>query len=164
MKKRILALTAILVLALALTACGEKGYMVTTDNVETGGFDISCEKAGTGTGGNGYVTIAEGQCLVISPNLEKGSIKVKAFLMEREATAEDMGIADEASLDETISGRTLSTYDLEPGEYMLTVTSESNPTGTMMILPYDAAEIQAQDEALQEELAKLGVSLEEAAE
>ncbi len=85
MKRKLIALTAVLVLALALTACGAKGTMSAEDTEEGGGVKVTCERAGDGNAVNGYVTIKEGQCLVLSPMLEKGSIQVRAILMEREA-------------------------------------------------------------------------------
>ncbi len=159
MKKSLFAIALILVMV--LSACGAKGTMSAVDNEETGGVDVVCQNAGDGSAVTGYVTIEEGQCLVLSPVLDKGSIQVRATLMEGEATTEDLGTADEAALDETVSGTVMSSYDLEPGEYMLAIIAKDNPTGTMMILPYDAAEYQAQGESLQEELSALGVELGE---
>ena len=154
MKRRLIALTAVLVLALALTACGSKGFMTAEDTAETGGVKVVCENAGDGTAVSGYVTIEDGQCLVLSPNLDKGSIQVRAALMEREATTEDLGTADELSLDETVDGKVMSTYDLEPGEYMLAFTSKGNPTGSLIAVPYSIQEMQEQNDKLEEALAQ----------
>ena len=161
MKKKLFALSVVLILALALTACGAKGTMGVEPNEETGGVDVTFEKAGDGTASLAYITIGEGECLVVSPNLEKGAAQIVVTRMEREATQNDLGTADEPSLDETVQGKAMTTYDLEPGEYALGITARENPTGTMMILPYSAEEIRAQDEALAEELAKLGITLPE---
>ena len=155
MKRRLYILSAVLVLALALTACGAKGTMSAEPNEEIGGVNIVCENAGDGTAVNGYVTIEEGDCLVLSPMLEKGSIQVRAILMEREATTEDLGTADEAALDETVDGKVMTTYDLEPGEYMLAFISKDNPTGTMIAMPYSIQEMQAQNDQLEQALAAL---------
>ena len=152
MKRKLFALTAVLILALALTACGTKGTMNAEDTEEGGGVKVTCENAGDGTAVNGYVTIEEGQCLVLSPMLDKGSIQVRAILMEREATTEDLGTADEAALDETVDGRVLTTYDLEPGEYMLAFISKDNPTGTMVAMPYSIQALSDQNDQLAEAL------------
>ena len=159
MTKRILALLLGLVLALALAACGSVGTMSAEDMEETGAVSVVCERAGDGTGVSSYVTIEEGQCLVLSPDLEKGSIVVRALLMEREATTEDLGTAEEPSLEETVDGRVMSTYDLEPGEYMLTFTSKDNPTGTLLAVPYSRQEIEQQDADLAEILEQAGITL-----
>ena len=157
MKKRLFALTAILALSLALAACGgAKSSMVSQPNDETGGVDVVMENA-DGSGVNGNVTIEEGQCLVISPNLTKGSVEVRAFLIEQAQTADDMGIGEEAALEETIDGSVLSTYDLEPGEYMLTFSAKGGATGTMMALPYSREEIDRQDAELAEILTQAGI-------
>ena len=156
MKRKLFVLSAVLVLALALTACGgAKGSMSAEDTEEGGGVKVVCENAGDGTGVNGYVTIEEGDCLVLSPMLDKGSIQVRAMLMEREATTEDLGTADEAALDETVDGKVMSTYELDPGEYMLTFTSKGNPTGTLIAMPYSIQEMQAQNDQLEQALADL---------
>ena len=155
MKRKLFVLSAILVLALALTACGgAKGSMSAEDTEEAGVVKITCENAGDGTAVNGYVTIEEGDCLVLSPMLDKGSIQVQAFLMEREATADDLGTAEEAALDETVDGKVMSSYNLEPGEYMLTFTSKDNPTGTLIAMPYSIQEMQEQNDKLEEALAE----------
>ena len=153
MKRKLFVLSAVLVLALALTACGgAKGFMSAEDTEEPGVVKVVCENAGDGTGVNGYVTIEEGDCLVLSPMLDKGSIQVRAILMEREATTEDLGTADEAALDETVDGKVMTTYDLEPGEYMLAFISKDNPTGTMVAMPYSIQEMQEQNDKLEEAL------------
>ena len=154
MKRKLFILSAILILALALTACGAKGFLTAEDTGDDGIVKIVCEKAGDGTAVNGYVTIEEGDCLVLSPVLEKGSIQVKAFLMEREATTDDLGTADEAALDETVDGKVMSTYDLDPGEYMLTFTSKDNPTGSLIAMPYSIQDMQDQNDKLEEALAE----------
>ncbi len=164
MKRRLFLLSAVLVLALALSACGAKGTMNAEPNEETGGVNVVCERAGDGTAVNGYVTIEEGQCLVLSPNLEKGSIQVRAILMEREATTEDLGTADEAALDETVDGQVMTTYDLEPGEYMLAFISKDNPTGTMIAMPYSIQEMQEQNDKLEEAMVEAVGPLAETAE
>ena len=156
MKRKLFVLSAVLVLALALTACGgAKGFMSAEDTEEPGVVKVVCENAGDGTGVNGYVTIEEGDCLVLSPMLDKGSIQVRAMLMEREATTEDLGTADEAALDETVDGKVMSTYELDPGEYMLTFTSKGNPTGTLIAMPYSIQEMQEQNDQLEQALADL---------
>ena len=155
MKRKLFILSAVLVLALALTACGgATGSMSAEDTGDDGIVKIVCEKAGDGTGVTGYVTIEEGDCLVLSPMLDKGSIQVQAFLMEREATADDLGTAEEAALDETVDGKVMSSYDLDPGEYMLTFTSKDNPTGTLIAMPYSIQEMQEQNDKLEEALAE----------
>ena len=51
---------AALMLTLTLTACGEASSLVTEENEETGGLEVTAEKA-YGTGNSGVLTIADGQ-------------------------------------------------------------------------------------------------------
>ena len=165
MLKKICALTVVLVLALALTACGgAKGSMTAEPLEETSGVKVTMEKAGDGTGVSGDVTIEEGQCLVCSPDLEKGSVEVKVFEIEREPTADDMGIGDEPALEVVLDGRVMYDYELQPGDYMMSITAKDNPTGTLLIFPESAEELQAQNESLAEAMDQAGVEMPEEAE
>ena len=58
------------------------------------------------------------------------------------------------ALDETVDGQVMSTYDLDPGEYMLTFTSKDNPTGTLIAMSYSIQEMQEQNDKLEEALAE----------
>ena len=151
--KRILALAGTLALVLALAACGAVSSLVSDYDDETGAVKVVAENA-SDSYVNGYVTVEEGQCLVISPDLTKGSFDVQVTLMEREATAEDLGTAEEPALEENVSGRVMSTYDLEPGEYMLGITAQGKATGTLVIVPYSIQELENENAQLEEVLAE----------
>ena len=153
MKAKIIALTGILVLVLALAACGAPSSLTSDFDDETGAVKVVAENASESYV-NGYVTIEEGQCLVISPDLSKGSFDVQASVMEREATEQDLGVAEEPALEETVSGKDMSTYDLEPGEYMLGITARDKATGTMVIVPFSAQELESENARLEEVLAQ----------
>lgn len=152
MNKKILALAGALVLVLALTACGTSSSMSSDYDDETGAVKVVAENAAESYV-NGYVTVEEGQCLVVSPNLTKGSFDVQVSLMESEPTAEDLGAAEEPTLEENVSGKVMSTYDLEPGEYMLGITARGNATGTLLIVPYSIQEMENENARLEEILA-----------
>ena len=152
MNKKILALAGTLVLVLALTACGTSSSMSSDYDDETGAVKVVAENAAESYV-NGYVTVEEGQCLVVSPNLTKGSFDVQVSLMESEPTAEDLGAAEEPTLEENVSGKVMSTYDLEPGEYMLGITARDNATGTLLIVPYSIQEMENENARLEEILA-----------
>ena len=152
MKKISLFLALIFALSL-LAACGQTGTFIVDSREETGGTDVTAENAGKGTSALGYVTIGEGECLVISPDLSQGSLTVRASLMEREATVNDLGTADELSLEETIEGRVMTAYYLEPGEYAVGITCAEKTTGTASIMPCSIEELEQQDAALAEAIA-----------
>ena len=165
MKKTILTLSLVLALALALTACGgAKGTMTAEPLEETDGVKVVMENAGDGTGVSGNLTMEEGQVLVCSPDMEKGSAEVKIFEIEREPTADDMGIGEEPVLELFLDGRVMSDYELQPGDYMMFITSKDNPTGTLLLFPESAEELQAQNESLAEAMDQAGVEMPEEAE
>ena len=91
-------------------------------------------------------------------------MEVKVFEIEREPTADDMGIGDEPALEVVLDGRVMSDYELQPGDYMMSITAKDNPTGTLLIFPESAEELQAQNESLAEAMDQAGVEMPEEAE
>ena len=148
MRKMILA--GFLTLAMLLAACGQAGTFEVESNEETGGIDVTAEKAAKDTSNLSYITIGEEECLVISPDLSQGSLTVRATLLEREPTENDLGVADEPSLEETVEGSGMTAYALEPGEYAVWITCGGKTTGTVSIMPYSIEELEQQDAALAE--------------
>lgn len=180
-KKVTATILAALMLALALTACGEESSMATAENEETGGLEVVADKA-YGTGNSGVLTIADGQCLVISPTLKTGHIVVQltpvdefneamddnpvgtltggsGSTAEQEAEADDAAAAAETAepvLEAKIEGSAMSAYSLAPGEYYVFIsTEEEKTTGTVSIMPYEIEELRAQDAALADTLKEL---------
>ena len=126
MRQKLKALDVLLLLAVLLVGCGQKGE-ITIDNTEDGQVTVTAQKAGEGSGGVGYITLAEGQTLAVESNLEGNSsiqIKVRAE-----------GDDQTALVDETITGVNTYSYDLEPGDYNVLITSGKNTTGTLLIYP-----------------------------
>ena len=179
---------AALMLTLTLTACGEASSLVTEENEETGGLEVTAEKA-YGTGNSGVLTIADGQCLVISPMLKSGHIAVQLTPVddfnqamndnpvgtlaggkgstaeqETEEKADDAAEAAETAepvLEAKIEGSVMSAYSLAPGEYYVFIsTEEEKTTGTVSIMPYDIEELRAQDAALADTLKELPGEME----
>lgn len=155
------------VLALALTACGEKPTMGSKINDETGGFDVTAKNV-YGTGCSGNVTIAEGECLVVSPVLEKGHF-VLTVVPEEEMNAlmedatsksvEEIGTDDfspEQGMKITVEGKIMQAYAVEPGAYYVFVmTEKEKTTGTMAVMPRSIEELQAENAALTETLQEM---------
>ena len=156
-----LTLAFAVLLALFIAACGQVSAFSTVTNEETGGIDVTAENAGKDTATVSYITIGEGECLVISPNLTQGSLEVRASLMVREATENDLGTADELSLEETIEGKVMTAYALEPGEYAVGIACAEKTTGTAQIMPCSVEELQAQNAALAAGLADTPFAAEE---
>ena len=143
MKRRVIAiLCSLLILCLAACAGSEMG---STLNEQTNGFDVTAKNA-DGSAVNGHITLKKGECLLVNPLLDKGEFQITVY---------PEGQKDKVLLDETISGRVFSTYDLEPGEYEIVVTAGKKATGSLSILPGNTEELNAQDEALSELIGEL---------
>lgn len=182
-RKLTACILAALMLTLTLTACGEASSLATEENEETGGLEVTAEKA-YGTGNSGVLTIADGQCLVISPTLKTGHIVVQLTPVdefneamddnpvgtltggsgstaeqETEEEADDAAEAAETAepvLEAKIEGSVMSAYSLAPGEYYVFISTEQEKTtGTVSIMPYDIEELRAQDAALADTLREL---------
>ena len=123
MKRRVIAiLCSLLILCLAACAGSEMG---STLNDQTNGFDVTAKNA-DGSAVNGHITLKKGECLLVNPLLDKGEFQITVY---------PEGQKDKVLLDETVSGRVFSTYDLEPGEYEIVVTAGKKATGSLSILP-----------------------------
>ena len=146
MKKQI-ALILAAVMVFALTACGGKSTM-TVDNGEDGIVTVTADHAEKGSGGVGYITVADGECMVISPVLEKGTCRV---------TVRDQ--SGNVLLDKTVDGKVMSAEPLEPGEYSLLIICENPMTGTMKIMPYSVEQLEEENAGLAEALEQEGIKL-----
>lgn len=144
-RNRWLTLALALTLALFLAACGQASVFTAELNDETRGIDVTAENAGAGSALGSSITIGEGECLVISPDLSQGSLTVRAALMEREATVDDLGTADELSLEEAVEGKVMTAYYLEPGEYAIGIACTEKATGTVQIMPCSIEELEQQN-------------------
>ena len=152
-KKSIFALLAAFVLAFALAACAGQGTLggeaLEEDGVSYYHADADDAGKGSAVGALDSFTVGQGELVVVSPMLSKGKVQVR--LTEGTDTEKPV-------LDEEISGQVLSTYEVAPGTYSISVTVlDDGTTGYVNILPMDKAEYEAQNESLAEELAELGV-------
>lgn len=161
MKKSVIAIALTLALVLALAACGAKGTMTSEPLEETSGVKVVMENAGDGAAVSSDLTMEEGQVLICSPDLKEGSVEVKIFEIEREPTADDMGIGDEPVLEIVLDGCAMSDYELQPGDYMMFITAKDNPTGALVIFPESSEELQAQNESLAEAMDQAGAEMPE---
>ena len=90
------------------------------------------------------VEIDEDSVLVISPDFQKGEVNV----VLKDATGN-------IGLNEVISGRVLSSSEVSPGFYDLTVTVRAKTNGTLNIIVQSKEEFEAVNEALETELEKI---------
>ena len=133
----LLALSAVMCL-LALAACAGNGTLGDDIDPDTGAIIVTANDAGKGSAVgslSGGFEIEQGELLVVSPDLYKGSLQVRL-----------LDGAGEIVLNEQVSGHELSTYELEPADYSFGVTcSEDGTTGTAMIVAVDASEFEKQN-------------------
>ena len=141
MKKTICLLIAIL-LVLGLAACGTGSVLGSEIIEETGFLKITAVNA-SDSEVNGHVSLGEGDCLLVSPMLDKGYFRLRVY---------PEGKRDEALLDLRLDGRVLSTYPLDPGDYELVVSGGNRATGSMTVGPYSTEKFQAENDALAEAL------------
>ena len=128
--KKVLAVIAVVVLALALAACTKNSFGVQSNGERA---DNTAEGIAEGTASTS-ITVKAGYGIVINPLLDRGSITVHI---------EDSKGA--TVFDEKVEGKIAVLVDVSAGEYDLKLTA-NKATGTMSILPYDkVAQAQAAD-------------------
>ena len=147
--KKFLVFAMALVCVVALAGCAGSGGTLEGGTDESGTYSVTANNAekGSGVGSlGGGVEIAAGQLLVISPNIDKGSLQVRLL--------DEKG---EVALDEAASGHAPSSHELTPGDYSIGVTTNENgTTGTLLIVAVDAAEYEKQNHDIDAILAQMG--------
>ena len=132
--KRIILTLALLVCVVAFGGCAGRGSLSDEIDDATGAYVYKADDAGKGSAVaslGGGIDIKDGQVLVISSELEKGSLQVRLL--------DDDG---EVVLEEEESGHASSTHELEPGSYSIGVTcNEDGTTGTMTVGPMNEDEV-----------------------
>jgi hypothetical protein len=116
------------------------GVKVTADHANKDNV-ATCESA---------LTVADGDVIVISPCLDKGSFHLVI-------TEHDAGTV---LYDEDVDGRIMFPIEAAPGEYNVEV-SGNKATGWMTVFAKSSEELEAEDAALDEVLEQEGVEVEE---
>ena len=138
MKTRSIATAvAVLVLAITLGACG-KGTL-STNMTNEGAVEIVAKEADIATTTTaGSITVDEGQCIVISPVVEEGFIRVTIETGDGKVTV----------YDKDVTGTEYFTVDADPGIYDV-VTAAENATGHVVILTADQAKVATPEQVAQ---------------
>ena len=139
---KVMKTVAGLALCLALAACG--AHSLGVDMLEdASGVKVTAENAGSKDSAvsEGAITVAEGDVIVISPCLDKGSFHLTI-------TEHDNGTA---VYDDDAEGRILFTIEAAPGTYDVEV-SGNGATGWMTVFSESGEDLAAQDESLAEAL------------
>lgn len=157
--KKCAGMIAACFLILSLSACGTKPSMSAELNDETGGYEVIADRVqDSSTTGN--ITIAEGECLAVSPTLKEGYIIISLCKdAEFEGDMEDgpadtlteaaSGNQEKAVLREKITGNDMSVYPLDSGDYYISfIVEEEKTSGTMNVMPFSIAELREQNAEL----------------
>ena len=133
MKKRLILLGLVLALVFVLAGCSKPTMNV--EPQEDGSLTVTCERI-YDSGVTADITVAEGQTLVFTPALEKGTVYVRILApMTDMETLPDVENGD-AYFEGSFTGDTAGRVDVEPGEYQLYIsTDKEKTTGTMTIVP-----------------------------
>jgi hypothetical protein len=141
---------AALALSVVLAACG--AHSLGIDLLEdASGVKVTAENAGSKDAAvsEGAITVAEGDVIVISPCLDKGSFHLTI-------TSSD----GEAIYDDDVDGKVYFMIDAEPGTYDVT-TSGNRVTGWMTVFSQNKDDEAAINDSLDETLAENNIELEE---
>ena len=144
------AVAAALACMLLLAGCAGRGTLSSAIDDETGAYKVTANDAGKDSAvvAGGGVILEEGQILVVSPDLTKGSLQVRL-----------VDGSNNVVLNEKVSGRVLATFDIAPGEYAIGVTcNENGTTGTLLVASVNVAEFEQQNQDLDAILKSTGVS------
>ena len=119
---------------LILTACGtyefsgdteESGKQATITAVNAGKDDFFV---------GGSLEVADGEEIVMTPSLTKGSIRVELFVTPEEQSAEEMPELDEeANITADLSGTDGASYTAPAGTYLLKAVCLDKTDGTVQI-------------------------------
>ncbi len=131
--KKARVITAILLLALMLTACGksafgmtentEKKMTLTAENAEKGAFFLT-----------GSLEVGEGERIVITSDLSKGSIRVEILASPESQSIDQLPETDgEAVITANLVRTDSASGSVAAGTYLLKATCLEKATGTVTV-------------------------------
>lgn len=144
------AISVLIMGAFAMVGCAGQGTLSSEIIDETGAYKVIADDAikDSAIKVDGLVEIEKGQLLLVSPDLQKGSLYVKLT-----------NASGESAFEQDFSGRVLDTFEVTPGTYDISVTcSTSGTTGVLVLSTVDAEEFAKQDADLEAALAEAGVN------
>ena len=141
----IVVLCTLLVGVFVLTGCAGRGSLSSEIIDETNAYKVTADDASknSAVGASGGFIVEEGQIVVVSPDIQKGSLQIKLSLGTQQP-----------AIDEKINGHVLSSYEIVPGDYAISTTcNEDGTTGTVLIVAVDKTEFEKQNADLEATLA-----------
>ncbi|MDO5117976.1 MAG: hypothetical protein Q4D34_05760 [Eggerthellaceae bacterium] len=135
MRKALLVavMAAALACLLALAGCAGKGTLASEIIDGTDAYKVVANDAGKGSAvaASGGLVIGEDQVLMLESELTKGSLQLKIT-----------NSAGDVVIDEKVSGRVLTTFELDPDDYGIGVAcNDDGATGTLIVDAVDYSEI-----------------------
>ena len=122
-------LVFLLLAVLLLSACGQKPVYGVSSN-EDNSISVTAENGPKGSGGLGYLTVGEGETVVVACAMNEGA-KLQLRFFAGLLGSEDF--PDEPSLELEVSGGDTARATLEPGEYTVAILAQSKLSGTALI-------------------------------
>lgn len=147
------ALACVLVaFAVVLAGCAAAGggTLSSEVNADTGAFKATASNADldSAVGSTDAITLTKDDLLLVSPDLTKGKMQV---------TLTDK--SDNTVFDKVVDGRVLDAYEVKEGTYNIMMTcKEAGTTGSVLAVSINAQEYAAQNESLDEAMAKIGAN------
>ena len=132
--KTIFALALIIAAALLCSACGSS---FSIDNGEGDGLTVTMEKAGKDSGGLGYLTLGEGQVMLVKADFSgRGAVNIKVRPSDPKADIDRLPALDfkeDVLVDVDFTGQSESEYELPAGDYDLLITVTRRGSGTLTV-------------------------------
>lgn len=149
---RIASVVMATVLAMTLAACGGASSYSQESLEDAKGIKVTAENAGSDSGAytESAITVEDGDVIVISPCMDKGSFHLTIVSDDDDSTL----------YDEDVDGRVFFTIEAEPGTYSVK-TSGNKATGWMTVFAESSEELAEQDASLAEALEDAKAETEE---
>lgn len=132
--KTLFALALIIAAALLCSACGS---YLSIDSGEGDGLAVTMEKAGKGSGGLGYLTLGEGQVMLVKADFsDRGAINIKVRPSDPNVDIDslpDLDFKENVLVDVDFTGQSESEYELPAGDYDLLLTVARRGSGTLTV-------------------------------
>ena len=134
MKKKIIGIAMLVMLATAMMAGCAKSEFAATDVTEKT-ITVNAQNADKGMAFmTGNLEVAEGETITITPSLTQGTVELEFVLAAEEQSAEEMPETDgEAAFTAEVSGSEAVVADVAPGSYMVKGAPVEKATGTIAI-------------------------------
>lgn len=131
--KILTAIIALMISALALTACGKSEFSGNWEGEKK--MSITAEKAAKGDFFmSGSLHVEEGEQIAIDANLTKGSIRVELLGAPAEQSADSLPVINEEPIMKAdLKNKDGASGTVPAGDYMVKATCLEKATGTVMI-------------------------------